>query len=406
MKSAVKLLSINLIFFVFLIEVSLRLGGLNWLRDLPDSEFSKHTRMQIEYLINNENLVPGANIKINHPFFGYGEPGGNGNISFETMENFEKLESGSNIVAVHGGSVANNHYLFHKLSDEAYLSDKLGRKIERSINFSAPAARQPRALNIAAIYGHAYNISINIEGRNEMIRPILGNFPPYFPNSGWLSNLYFGKVSDFEKVGALRAGILRYLNFKKSLVNWRGSNVAMMEAFNLMKEKWEKRKIIELAANLENLNGRSRFESNELYSTKARLQRWIRYSCIQQNIQASMGIHSFFVIQPKPQFFKKLNPEEDSFVKDDQYELRKNNYQPVVDLDFQSLKEAGMEVVNMLSVFEKEQRTTYADSCCHMTDLGRELFLGSVLKEVRRRLESRDKPSFCDLGKVNSVVGF
>lgn len=350
-----KIFLFNIALTTALLEGGLRLGMMEVIESIRTGEIEPTRQIELEYLSANSPYIRQRIWNIPQPFFGFGQPNEDSNLNFEISENYSRRPPNQNIVAIFGGSVANNLYVHGDLGDSSSVSAGLGLEVQKVMNFSIPGGRQPQALNISSIYGHAYNISINIEGRNEMHDMGSVQFPPYFPNAAGASSLYFGQVE----------------------------NLALVETAN----------------QIPSLVGRARLSHEELYSEEQRLISWIRFSCLQQNIHFSMGVKSFFVIQPVPQHFKELSDEEKAYISDDQWLRRKANYSPVTKIDIDQLKRAGLQIIDLSRIFEGNKETIYTDSCCHLNERGNLLIIEKTMKNIKNLLSQERSP------KVLSFIG-
>jgi hypothetical protein len=401
--NAVKVICINVLIFLFIIELVLHFWGLNYLREITVGVVDEGRRKDLEFLFEKTEFLAGASFKIPHPFFAYGHPNEDHNLRFETNENYRVVGGDENVVAFFGGSVADNVYNLLKMNDKSYLSSKLGLPVSRAINFAMSGSRQPQQMSIANIYAHSYNIAINIEGRNEMAGGDM-NYPPYFPHQMAAMSTYFGRTENLIAIGKLRELIGDYITIRNTAQKSQNSIIKIHQAYYVYREKMIAREVIRFSNSMTALPGRKRFKNKELYSSHSDLKRWLRYSCQQQNIQASFGVRSFFVIQPVPQHKKPLSVQEKEIVEASHYEKRRQAYQPVIDLDLLSLKDTGINLIDATSLFADEVETVYRDSCCHFLADARQRFLEFILAQVRFELDLKMPPKFCNISKLTAAL--
>ena len=391
---------INLVLFILLLEAGTRLGGLEYIESINVGTIEGQKRLDLEFLTSEEELVTGAKLKIPHPFFGFGKPGETENLRFETDQNYKTVNDEKNVLAIFGGSVANNAYRLTELKNPKYASKALDLPVSNVVNFAAGGHRQPQQLNISNVYAHAYNIAISIEGRNEMTRNHR-YFPPYFPHQSAAASVFFGQAENLAEIGELNLLFAKYEKAKKNFRENAKGPFQYLSTIYAVQKKLIARQIIVKANEMTELRGRSAFLDKESYTSAAMLKRWLRYSCQQQNLQTSFGIKSFFVIQPKPQHLKQLSQTELNIVLKDQFDERKQMYQPVIDLKVEAIRESGLELIDLTGIFEDEKETVYSDSCCHFTDKSRPKFVSFVLKRVKEILQKKAyHPKKCDIQKL------
>ena len=97
-------------------------------------EMSSQRQQELEYLTADNPLIKKNTFNIPHPFFGFGPPGKTENLYFETEENFKKKDPNTNVLAIFGGSVADNLFALDKLSDSEFVGTRLETRIDKIIN--------------------------------------------------------------------------------------------------------------------------------------------------------------------------------------------------------------------------------------------------------------------------------
>ena len=174
-------------------------------------------------------------------------------------------------------------------------------------------------------------------GKNE-------SHPPYFPHQKAITNVYYGNLSDLVKISELKKIAFDY---QKAKIQSKKTSLWIFKTpyfYFITKTKIAGRKVVSYANNLNFLKGRSAFHK-KFYTHKAKLKRWLRYSCQQQNLQASFGIKSYFVIQPKPHYFKNLTKEEKQLLKESN-EYEKMTYHEVINLNLKEVKKTGLNLID------------------------------------------------------------
>ncbi len=347
-----------------------------------------------------------------HPYFGFVKDRFE-KYNFERYEIYHLKKSANSFnIGIFGGSVAQglfefndrNRVLHQKLKKRALqLAKKKSGADFMIVEFAKGGGKQPEQLNISALYGEGLDIAVNVEGVNELSNFHHEKFPPYFPIET-VSKFYFSGLKKMRSVTLLINLLEWKYSVKQRLIQdryWLKSHKTVDLFIYYQINKWL------LKLQLENDSvPRHRFYGNDLHgelkhSLKENLKQWVKLSCLQQNILLSQGTRSLFFIQPFPQFAKKLSIAEQGLPYDDS-EKEKRLRKFLKDNEFLRLRESGLNVISLLSIFQNESETIYVDSCCHMNKKGNQMILEAMAEEIEKSLTNR--PRFCHLEDLQKIV--
>jgi hypothetical protein len=112
---------------------------------------------------------------------------------------------------------------------------------------------------------------------------------------------------------------------------------------------------------------------------------WLGAAVTMQELCNAMDILYLEVIQPNQYFTKKEFSEQERDIainNDSPYrEAIASGYHELPDLE-RRMREAGVNVLSAVSVFDGVREQTYSDSCCHYNQTGNELLADKVAESI------------------------
>jgi len=291
-------------------------------------------------------------------------------------------ESDAFNIGLFGGSVAANlaDYEAKTATIEKILKQRIpelrNRKIHL-INFALGYGAQPRQATASLLYGRHLNLAVNLEGVNEMQKPMIPAYPNYFPK--------------------LELGELFYSVDAKNLVKTKSVFVDVMTVHALEADLVEKRPISSLWRSYLKFRIMRLYDS--LRSFVLALEERSRVSDIpvaaledvwthavedQTSIFAARKIPFIAFVQPAfgARNVKPLSDLENELGKSFTQE-RYETIQSQLNSGYQRLRQIpGLKVFNLEMIFRQTRETTYIDSCCHLNELGNQMLSQAIANSI------------------------
>jgi hypothetical protein len=387
MKNKIKVVTLNILFSILFLEVFLY-----FLFPFIKNQVTLHYNGQLSFHLDSIQFVSHLMKKNTslkpHPFFGFI----NSNNDFERNLLTRKPKGDKNefIIAIFGGSVAHGIYEVNKTERtlEKYLGgNKLFRdKKIKVINFSAGGLRQPQSIHIANMFSQFFDLSINIEGSNE-VAYFYHQHPHYYPMHA-VSNIYFSGLKRLSRLPIL----LKLNGVKKEILKRIKKDQYLLKT----------RKTIDYIF----LNQIYNYYSFVSKNTKPELNKlskdyflnnynfWLLQSCSQQNMLKDRNIKSLYIKQPIPAFGKKVTSNELKYIEfykphllghyDDYVSVYKQEVERLVD-------HYHFNLYDFTSVFSRSFEETYIDGCCHLNRTAQRMFLDKIAKLIIAEYEFLDR---------------
>ena len=338
-----------------------------------------------------------AQRRILHPYLGYAMDrretmGGSGKL-----HPLQKRGEGKFIVAVTGGSVANQV--------RSVLGQALRRAFEERglqlepvvIGLSVDGFKQPQQLasvNYFLAIGAEFDAVVNVDGFNDIVLPIVDNYAnriyPFYPRS-W-SSFANRRPSQTTILGAGEIAFLRQR--QKQRVSDAGASLfghsaihGLYAALNMRRDGARIGEIQQLllAEKVDlTFEAQGPFEEHEdtaeVYAAAARL--WSNSSILMKHVLEGAGTAYFHVLQPNQYVAgsKQLSESEKeiAFDMDHPYAQTATRGYPYLFDASNDLVEAGVQFFDATPVFRDIAEDVYQDKCCHMNKFGKRLFARSI----------------------------
>jgi hypothetical protein len=348
-----------------------------------------------------------------HPYFGYvaspTTPRAN-KYGFFGQEPMATRGPDVALVAVFGGSVADQ--LVERGGD--VLRDALaerapyqGRRVEL-INLALGGYKQPQQLLVLATLlalGAQFDAVINLDGFNEIDGAkdnLQDGVNPFFPYT-W--NLHARQVLDRTAMLHVATAELirsRREDLRQRFARWPVTqSVFLLTLWDFLDQREEAALRAETAA-LHTALAQSattpqqtgppiRFVDDEsMYLEYAEV--WARASLEMSILCSGYGIRYAHFLQPNQYLpgSKTLTDEEraNAYDQDVADTKRVATAYPIFSARGRDLRRQGVDFFDLTRLFEDESRTVYADTCCHLNDLGNQQLAEEIARAISDEVEA------------------
>lgn len=308
------------------------------------------------------------------------------------------------VVGILGGSVADNFY------DDTVASNRGGslkdalQKVPRFrnkdiviLNGALPAGKQPQQFSLAAHYLDIFDVTINIDGFNEITTDNFPEFPFEYPS--FAGNL-FPKNTGFADLyfTARAARLINEISTSLPLVvPWLNKSAAYYlgwYAWDRYSDALIKRKNKEALA-LKN-SETAYYQGDILPDERIRILAdiWGKFSLRQSQLYEANHKETYFFLQPNLHLAgtKPMTAEELVMITEGMKGGDKERYEKPVQTGYPHLLEQlkmlqhkGVKVEDLTEIFSKTKQTLYIDSCCHFNANGNRIMLNSIAKKLQDR---------------------
>lgn len=332
-----------------------------------------------------------------HPFFGYVYTAQKGTNSSGFTSDYEypySKKTNDFVIGIFGGSVAHGLPIFSIEGDEVVkrLKNKVKNLKDKNIiflNFAAGAMKQPQQFSIFSHYADTLDLSINLDGYNEIsFNP--PTLPVQYPN--WYELLFGDKIEQaqglikLKRIRKFERSItlipLQYSIFDKSntyYVLWYFAN----KAINKYSYKISKQLLDGHSSDIDKLQ-----MGNEENKMNEGVQNWGHFSRYQAILAKGLGKPAFFFIQPSP---RVLNSKPYSDVELKQLASIKNLTQRQklttkayknLHIESEKIKKISPFVYDLSTIFANNPNTLYIDDCCHLNKQGYKILTDEMFRII------------------------
>lgn len=331
------------------------------------------------------NDVTYANPWKEYPYLGYKNP--------HSMEELSSMINGTKPsseywVGIFGGSVAEifakNQQAVEDLEKSlSTLSQTKGRKV-RVINLAMGGFKQPQQMIGFALFGEPLDLAINIEGSNEVSDFLFADhIPRDFPVTS-LRYHYNGPGRGYLQISRLVAELLDKLYFHQPFQPFRYSSATM----TLMART--------LSLSLAHLSNYLFNEFQEKYCREIHcypqrehenerlIQQWEKDVKDQFLLSRLSKVPLFIFIQPS-QYVEGSKKFSDWELKNAIDSSRSQHLTPRYQMllaKSHQLREKGLQIHDLVNIFEHRTDTIYTDSCCHFNDIGNQLMSKRIFQVI------------------------
>lgn len=337
-----------------------------------------------------------------HPFFGYvyaNQKGTNGAGFNSDYEYPYSKKANDFVIGIFGGSVAHGLPLFSEEGDA--IGQNLKRKVKSLrnkniifLNFAAGAMKQPQQFSIFSHYADGVDLSINLDGYNEVSfnPPAL---PVQYPN--WYELLFGDKVEQSENLIKLKR--IRKLDKKITLLPLQYSILSKSNAYyvlwyfgNKAINKYSYKISKQLLDGHENPKEKFKRRDEESKMNEG-ARNWGHFSRYQAILAKGLGKPSFFFIQPSPRVLNS-KPYSDMELKQLANVENLSEKQRLTTLAYKNLhiesekvKKISPFVYDLSAVFVNNPNTIYIDDCCHLNKQGYKILMDEMFIKIAESMK-------------------
>lgn len=342
-----------------------------------------------------------AQRRILHPYLGYAMDRRETMGASGKLHPLQKRAEGKFIVAVTGGSVANQvRSVLARAFRQAF--EERGLPLEPIvIGLSVDGFKQPQQLasvNYFLALGAEFDAVINVDGFNDIVLPIVENYNrkiyPFYPRA-W-SSFVNRRPSQTTILGAGEIAFLRQRQGRRVLAA-NGSILGRSAIYGLYAAREMSRdgtRIGEIQRRLLAEKVDLPFEAQgpfeeyddiaEVYLAAAQL--WARSSILMHHVLEGAGSRYFHVLQPNQYVVgsKVLSQAEEqiAYDLDHPYAPTATRGYPYLFEASPTIVEAGVRFFDATPIFRDVAEDVYQDSCCHMNSFGKGLLARSIAEWV------------------------
>jgi hypothetical protein len=309
-----------------------------------------------------------------HPFLSYDSL----DIRQSLSEVREKKRTGSTRIAVLGGSFANifANYLRGPEGSRVLSSliKKTGLRDLEVYNLATGAYRQPQQLIATVLFGQDFDFFLSVEGYNELRRG--GGIRCLPPSWNMMSLRYMkGRHPIYKKLASFYKSLFLTMNETRKL----GLSVLDLLFYWLNHPIYQSTHAY-YEKHLDSIGGECREkERDDMDVVDLWMEAIIKQHAVTQGLQKPLVT----VFQPN-----QYNPGSKVWSPDEKKSFlgggeRMRHIQRIYPLAVQRFNELSkesprMSMVDMTNVFRAESQTIYIDKCCHINDVGNEIFLRAL----------------------------
>ncbi|MFN7971183.1 MAG: hypothetical protein U0166_02360 [Acidobacteriota bacterium] len=356
--------------------------------------------VEIAWLPGGEHHV-GRRTEVLHPYAGFGllddrarsASGGTG-FRVDPRDLSPPRTRGAFVVMVLGGSVA--ELLASPGSGRERLSKRLtalrpgGRVLV--CNLAVAGYKEPQQLMTLAYFlinGARLDAVVNLDGFNEVVLPIVENFPSGVPLDfprGWRSRIGSLDPENRER-GAEAVGLAA--RRRRLAATLSRPPLSWSFTFGLIWRRWDGvlgRRIdalqLETLAHLD-AGRRSRPPTPGVLAEAVKI--WANSSIQLHRLCEANGIRYYHFLQPNLNVGgKPLAAEEIALIGDGSHPYRTHAIRgyPLLRAEGPRLLAAGVRFTDLTNVFEAVREPLYVDACCHLGPRGNELLADAIADAI------------------------
>lgn len=337
--------------------------------------------------------------KMAHPYFGYvynhmKDPESINRDGFYSKVHFSQYKKDDHnfVIGVFGGSVAKSlaNYLIKTqkkkhMSPLKRLEDITGKKVV-IFNFGVSAYRQPQQFLTYSFFADKLDLSINLDGYNEIMYRPSAQFMDWYPHYHKLFYRY--NFEDYENL----AQAYKYVTTSRDYTNFIMSH-SWLSHSGLIHLSWlalqKRREGIFSKLNPEGEKN-NLFPENNYKQREERLERafaiWRDFTVKQLNLAKAHNKPALFFIQPNQYYLdsKVYSKEEKS-----KYLVNRREKSKVITAGYDLMSNFSLsykEVMSLKDLYKSTTETVYKDNCCHLNERGNSIMTRKIIDEVVKAL--------------------
>jgi hypothetical protein len=330
-----------------------------------------------------------------HPYFGY--------VNSQRMKELEHLHENRDVsqyvIAILGGSVAaqlgnyviKNQKYFEPLRQ---VIPEIGNRAIRIVNLAFGGYKQPQQFIVASYFLESLDMTVNIDGLNEVAaRDLSPLYPTDFP---WLTlRLYArdgfrlapfligsGKFA-YKAINALPRRVPMLARSSLYFVTWQGARRILYWGIEGLQRRY-------LAA----IGVKAPHGQDERWaaSKSRQIEIWKKYTRLQRQVERTRGVPAYFFLQPN-QYLKHSKPltveEQATAINPEISDIRDAELR-LLRGAAQDLAREGVPLFDLTGIFHETPATVYVDACCHMNDRGNQIMAQHIVSVIKEQAINDD----------------
>jgi hypothetical protein len=323
-----------------------------------------------------------------HPYFGYV------NSRMDELASLRENDDNSQyVIAILGGSVA-EHFAEYAIDHPQYFDQlrkaipEIGDRTIHIVDLAVGGYKQPQQFIVASYFLENFDMTVNIDGLNEIVLPDLNPvYPTDFPHftlrlyarDGFSFSplLVYSLIFAYKATNAVPLRVPILATSRLYFVTWQGVRRILYWGIQRVESRY-------LAAiGIEAPQGQ---DERWAASKSRQIGIWKKYIRLQRQVESARGIPAYFFLQPNQYLkgSKPLSPEERATAINAEVADIKDAEIRLLRGAVQDLTSEGVPVFDLTGLFHETPATVYVDACCHMNERGNQIMarhIVSVLAE-------------------------
>lgn len=346
-----------------------------------------------------------------HPYWGFSYNNQidiKGKINFYGFPTYTELpyikKDNEFVIALLGGSAAS--MIGEKINLQKNFQEKihkalpfLSKKKIVFLNLAIPVFKQPQQFFVATYFAETFDLVINYEGYNEATMGHFSSWPTEYPQNTQLE----GEIAKFDQD---TQSSIKYYARTEDLLSKLYRYIPLSQYSNTYYVLWStlkgwistKYRDISLERNnIKNFGNYIHTKDNSITQEVRELTSiWTKYLVLEKTMLDKLNIPSVFILQPYLMTKRELTPSEKQIPL-----MTQNNHIKQLELFYskaddikQELKNEGVTLTDMRSIFANSSEETYIDFC-HYTQAGANTVIDQIVntlasepykKSIKKRL--------------------
>jgi hypothetical protein len=324
-----------------------------------------------------------------HPYFGY--------VNLWRMDELERLHENRNnshyVIAILGGSVA-DQFAQYVISHPQYFEQlretipEIGDRPIRVVDLAFGGYKQPQQFIVASYFLDSLDLTVNIDGLNEIaVQDLSPLYPTDFPHltlrlyarEGFrLSPFLVNSLKfTYKAMNAVPRRVPILATSSSYFVMWQGARRILYWGIVGLEARY-------LAA--VGIRAPQGQDARWAASKSRQIEIWKKYTRLQREMERTMGVRAYFFLQLNQYLrqSKLLSAEERATAINSDVADIMDAQMNLLRSAAQDMASAGLPVFDLTGIFHDTPATVYKDACCHMNELGNQIMaqhIVSVLAE-------------------------
>jgi hypothetical protein len=296
---------------------------------------------------------------------------------------FEKSGLGGSVADQFAAYVIGHPQYFEQLRNAI---PEIGGRAIRIVDLAFGGYKQPQQFIVASYLLESLDLTVNIDGLNEIAAQDLSPaYPTDFPHltlrlyarEGFrLSPLLIGSGKlAYRAINAVPRRVPMRSRSSLYFVTWQGVRRVLYWGI----ERLEKRYLA--AIGIKAPQGQ---DERWAASKSRQIEIWKKYIRLQLQVERSRGLPAYFFVQPN-QYLQNSKPlsveERATAINSDVADI--NHAQiSLLRRAAQDLASEGVPVFDLTGIFHETPATVYVDACCHMNELGNQIMAQHMVSVI------------------------